>query len=58
MSWSAPVIPRGDLQTTFTFKGFDEVRRLGLQGETEKEVRLAPARQHGAPGACLLAFLV
>ena len=25
-SWPAPQIPRGDLQTTFTFKGFDEVR--------------------------------
>ncbi|GFR40979.1 hypothetical protein Agub_g1644, partial [Astrephomene gubernaculifera] len=37
--WPAPVIPRGDLQTTFVFKGFDEVRRLGLQEETERRVR-------------------
>ena len=37
--WPAPVIPRGDLQTTFVFKGFDEVRRLGLQQETERRVR-------------------
>lgn len=27
--WPKPVIPRGDLQTTFLFKGFDEVRRSG-----------------------------
>jgi hypothetical protein len=33
------------------FKGFDEVRRLGLRGETEKEVRSAPPCSHGiAPG--------
>ncbi|GIL73118.1 hypothetical protein Vretimale_4727 [Volvox reticuliferus] len=37
--WPAPAIPRGDLQTTFVFKGFDEVRRLGLQQETERRVR-------------------
>ncbi|KAG2499918.1 hypothetical protein HYH03_002205 [Edaphochlamys debaryana] len=39
--WPAPVIPRGDLQTTFVFKGFDEVRRLGLQQETERRVRVS-----------------
>jgi hypothetical protein len=43
----APVIPRGDLQTTFGFKGFEEVRRLGLRQETEKLVRSAPVRSHG-----------
>ncbi|KXZ56802.1 hypothetical protein GPECTOR_1g722 [Gonium pectorale] len=37
--WPAPVIPRGDLQTTFVFKGFDEVRRLGLGEDTERRVR-------------------
>ncbi len=25
--WKAPCIPRGDLQTTLSFKGFDEVRQ-------------------------------
>ncbi|GAB4820286.1 hypothetical protein N2152v2_007332 [Parachlorella kessleri] len=39
--WSATRIPRGDLQATFLFKGFDEVRRLGLRKETEAEVRAA-----------------
>jgi S1-C subfamily serine protease len=37
--WKPPVIPRGDLQATFLFKGFDEVKRLGLQSETEATVR-------------------
>ncbi|WIA19090.1 hypothetical protein OEZ85_003739 [Tetradesmus obliquus] len=49
--WSAACISRGDLQSTFVFKGFDEVRRLGLRQETEAVVRLAKARSHGAPDA-------
>uniref|UniRef100_A0A383V519 Pro-apoptotic serine protease NMA111 n=1 Tax=Tetradesmus obliquus TaxID=3088 RepID=A0A383V519_TETOB len=49
--WSAACISRGDLQSTFVFKGFDEVRRLGLRQDTEAVVRLAKARSHGAPDA-------
>lgn len=37
--WSSQCIPRGDLQATFVFKGFDEVCRLGLRRETEAEAR-------------------
>ncbi|GMH38408.1 hypothetical protein BSKO_06292 [Bryopsis sp. KO-2023] len=37
--WRKPHISRGDLQTTFYFKGFDEVRRMGLNTDTEKLVR-------------------
>ena len=42
------------------FKGFDEVKRLGLCGETEKEVRLSPAVSHGVapPGAKVLRGLI
>lgn len=39
--WKSPAIPRGDLQAIFIFKGFDEVKRLGLRVETEAEVRAA-----------------
>jgi hypothetical protein len=45
------------LQSTFVFKGFDEVRRLGLRQETEAVVRLAKARSHGAPGKLLLLWI-
>ena len=40
-AWRAPAIPRGDLQATFVFKGFDEVQRLGLTHATEAAVRAA-----------------
>lgn len=41
--WGSCHIPRGDLQTTFLFKGFDEARRLGLSHSAETEVRAAIA---------------
>ena len=44
--WPAPRIARGDLQATFTFKGFDDVRRLGLRAATEAAVRACGS---GAP---------
>ncbi|DBA81059.1 TPA: hypothetical protein ACH3X2_007259 [Trebouxia sp. C0005] len=52
--WGSCHIPRGDLQTTFLFKGFDEARRLGLNRETEAEVRAALAEETAdvsVPGA-------
>lgn len=42
--WRAPHIPRGDLQTTFQFKGFDEARRLGVSRAAEAAAR---AQQEG-----------
>ena len=55
-SWGACQIPRGDLQTTFLFKGFDEARRLGLNRDTEAHVRAAltaDAALLSAPGSFL-----
>ena len=49
--WGSCHIPRGDLQTTFLFKGFDEVRRLGLNRDTEAEVRAALAANGGDSSA-------
>ncbi|KAK9843749.1 hypothetical protein WJX81_004878 [Elliptochloris bilobata] len=46
--WPAPRISRGDLQATFTFKGFDDVRRLGLRAATEAAVRACSSGGAGA----------
>ena len=46
IKWHAPHVPRGDLQATFTFKGYDEVQRLGLRSETEAKVRAAQAQSN------------
>ena len=48
--WRAPAIARGDLQATFLFKGYDEVRRLGLSHGTEAAVRAAASAQAGGTG--------
>mmetsp|Transcript_5922 Transcript_5922/g.16926 ORF Transcript_5922/g.16926 Transcript_5922/m.16926 type:complete len:1162 (-) Transcript_5922:780-4265(-) len=50
-SWSARCIPRGDLLATFSFKGFEEVRRLGLQRDTEALVRGADIKIAKGSGA-------
>ena len=49
-AWHAPAIPRGDLQATFLFKGYDEVRRLGLSRGAEAAVRAAASAQAGGAG--------
>ena len=49
-SWSS-VVPRGDLQATFVFKGFDECRRLGLSVGSEAALRAAASGPGGGGAA-------
>ena len=48
--WPLPHISRGDLQAMFMFKGFDDVRRLGVRATTEAAVRMCC---DGSPRASL-----
>ena len=49
-SWSS-IVPRGDLQATLVFKGFDECRRLGLSVEREASLRAAASGPGGGGAA-------
>ena len=49
-SWSS-IVPRGDLQATFVFRGFDECRRLGLSVASEASLRAAASGPGGGGAA-------
>ncbi|CAN0924258.1 Protease Do-like 7 [Linum grandiflorum] len=45
--WNSVCIPRGTLQTTFQYKGFNEVHRLGVKKEIEQIIRHASPDETG-----------
>ena len=55
-SWSQPLIPRGDFQATFGFKGYDEVGRLHITRQRHLGLLLPccgmPPPACTLPGAC------
>ena len=56
-AWAAALVARGDLQATFAFRGFEEVRRLGLRRDTEAAVRAAAATSSAAAADGICSFL-
>jgi hypothetical protein len=45
--WHEPIVPRGTLQATFVYKGFDDLRRMGLPVDVEKRLRDTQVSSNG-----------